>query len=171
MNISLVSLLAIMGRINPAIWDVIVPMGPERLSARVSIGDEVELNPQPLPPRELMAVAEVAAQIALAAAAAEAAGNGEGAVNIVARAVDDWCGTGRTHWPWPRPWPGPLSGLDEDPGPRRLAEIRLVAALSMASAASRMSEGEARQALTIGADKLAHAAVGEQAETRERAMA
>lgn len=169
MNISLVSLLAILGRINPAIWDVIVPMGPDQLVSRVSLADEVALNPQPLPPRELTAAAEVAMQIALAAAAAEASGNGEAAVNIVARAVDDFCGT-HARFPWPRPWPGPLSG-DGDPEPGRIAEIRLVAALTMASAAGRMAEGEARQALTIGADKVAQAALGEQAETREHAMA
>jgi len=170
MNISLVSLLAILGRINPAIWDVIVPMGPERASARISIGDEVELNPQPLPPRELTAAAEVAEQIVLAAAAAEAAGNGEGAVSLVARAVDDFCGTHTGHFPWPRPWPGPLHN-GPGPDPWRVAEVRLVAALSMASAASRMAEGEAREALTVGADKLAQAAVSQQTESREHAIA
>jgi hypothetical protein len=163
MNISLVSLLAILGRINPAIWDVIVPMGPER---RVSIGDRVSLNPQPLPPRELIAAAEVGTRIAYAPAAAEATGNGEGAVNLVARAIDDFCGTG--HRPWPRPWPGPLG---PDPEAERIAEMRLVAALSMASAAARMSDGDARQALTLGADKLAEAAVGQQTGMRPHAMA
>jgi hypothetical protein len=164
MNISLVSILAILGRINPAIWDVIVPMGPERGRA-ASIGDRVALNPQPLPPRELYAAAEVARQIAYAAAAAESAGNGEGAVNLVARAIDDFCGT----HPWPRPWPGPLGGAD--PEPDRVAEMRLVAALSMASTASRMADGDAREALTIGADKLVQAAVGRQTGEREHAIA
>ena len=172
MNISLVSLLAVLGRINPAAWDWIIPMGPVRERTVLSAAEAVELNPQPLPPREreLYAAAAVAAKIVDAAAAAEAAGNGEGAINIVARAVDDWCGTHPRPWPRPWPWPGPHGG-DPDPHPWRVAEMRLVGALTMASAASRMAEGDAREALTIGSDKLLHAAISHDARQREHAMA
>jgi hypothetical protein len=162
MNRSLLELLALMGRINPAIWDVIHPQGPEQTFTSSSVIDEVALNPQPLPPRELVAAAEVTRQIAYAAAAAEAAGDGEAAVSIVARAVDDFCGTPPGRFPWPRPWPGPGSGGgDPDPHPWLVAEMRLVAAVQMATIASRMAEGEAREALSVGADQLAQAAVGQ----------
>jgi hypothetical protein len=84
------------------------------------------------------------------------------AVNMVARAVDDFCGTPPGRFPWPRPWPGPGSGGgDPDPHPWLVAEMRLVAAVQMATIASRMAEGEAREALSVGADQLAQAAVGQ----------
>lgn len=54
-------LLAIIGRFDPAIYDAIFPRGPllravpaHRL-ARFGGGEQVELNPQPLPPREVVA--------------------------------------------------------------------------------------------------------------------
>jgi hypothetical protein len=164
MDIRLLELLALMGRINPAIWDVIHPQGPEQ-GLGSSILDEVALNPQPLPPKELIAAAEVASQIAYAAAAAEAGGNGGAAASIVASAVDDFCGTPPR---WPRPWPGPL-GNGDDFGARSslTAEIRLVAAVQMATLASRMADSEAREALSVGATALAETAVGQ----REGALA
>jgi len=52
MNVDLLRLLTVFGRINPAIWDVIVPMGPRYFEsvAEFSPASAVELNPQPIPP-------------------------------------------------------------------------------------------------------------------------
>ena len=163
MNISLVQLLARMGRINPAIWDVSVPMGPKQRFAGVSLADEVELNPQPLPPRDELqfAAATVANEIAAAAIAAEAAGLTEEAHRIVDQAVDDWCGTGtgHRHFPWPHPWPVPWHLQDPDPHPWAVDTARLVGALTFASTASRMGEGGAKDALARGAEQLMEAAL------------
>lgn len=164
MNISLVQLLASMGRINPAIWDVIVPMGPERAFSASSLANEVELNPQPIPPgHELQfAAARVAKEIAVAAIAAEAAGEGEEAQRIVSQAIDDWCGTptGHRHFPWPTPWPLPWHLQDPDPHPWSVESARVVGALALASVASRMTaDGSAHEALAHGAERLMEAAL------------
>jgi hypothetical protein len=162
-NINLLELLAIMGRINPAIFDVIHPMGPERAFSALSAGEAVELNPQPIPPGvELqLAAARVASEIALAAVAAEAAGNDEAAERIVAQAADDWCGTPSGHRPipWPGPWPFPSYLQDPDPHPWLVDTIRLVAALTLASVGSRVADGAAREALGHGAERMLEAAL------------
>jgi len=167
-NINLLELLARMGRINPAIFDVI-PRGPERAFSALSAGEAVELNPQPIPPGvELQfAATRVANEIALAAVAAEAAGNDEAAERIVAQAVDDWCGTPSGHRPipWPGPWPFPWHLDDPDPHPWLVDTVRLVGALTLASVGSRVAEGTAREALGQGAERLlASALAGGQGE-------
>jgi hypothetical protein len=163
LNLSLVQLLASMGRINPAIWDWIVPMGPERAFAASSLASEVELNPQPIPPgHELQfAAARVANDIAVAAIAAEAAGDGGEAQRIVSQAIDDWCGTPTGHrpFPWPTPWPIPWHLQDPDPHPWSIETARVVGALTLASIASRMTEGSAEEALAHGAERLMEVAL------------
>jgi hypothetical protein len=175
-NINLLELLAIMGRVNPAIWDVIHPMGPERGVSVLSAGEAVELNPQPLPPRAefQLAAARVANEIALAAIAAEAAGNDEGAERIVMQAVDDWCGTRSGHRPipWPGPWPFPFDLHDPDPHPWLVDTVRLVGALTLASVGAGVAEGAARDALGQGAERLLEAALaGASAERMQPAFA
>jgi hypothetical protein len=166
MNIDLVRLLAVLGRINPAAWDAIIPhrQTPVALSGPVSRASEVELNPQPLPPKEalLLASAAVAQDIAFAAVAAEAAGT-DTAARIVDRAVDDWCGTGRPRVPipWPGPWPFPWPP-DPEPHPEwDISASRVVGALSLASVASRLADGEARDALSKGSEQLLQAGLSQ----------
>jgi hypothetical protein len=158
-NISLISLLVKLGHINPAIFDAIFPHGPAHIA--ISAATAAELNPQPIPPgkRLQLASVEVAKEIARAASAAEASGNPEAAA-IVSRAVEEWCGTP----PWPKPWPGPWPPELEEEGEGE--EImpnadtsQLVGALTLASIASRMAEGELRDALNKGAEQLAETAL------------
>src|SRR4051794_41888083 len=110
-------LLAVLSRINPAVWDAIIPHGPVQAHAvtarRLSPGAAVALNPQPLPPKEalLLESAAVARDIAFAAVSAEAAGN-DAAGRPPARAGDHW---GGTH---PRPRPGRGSGGGRGGGAR-----------------------------------------------------
>ena len=147
---NLVRLLAALGKINPAVWDVIIPHGPA-VSLRAA---QVELNPQPLPPKQaiLFASAAVAHDIAFAAISAEAAGSGA-AASIVSRAVDDWCGTRPPHFPFP--WPGPWPWPEPEPHPDwDIGASRVVGALTLASVASRLGEGEALDALAKGAEQL-----------------
>jgi hypothetical protein len=164
MNVDLVRLMTVIGRVSPSIWDAIVPMAPHymRSVSRASPGSWVELNPQPIPPghEAQFAAARVANEIAHAAVAAEAAGVEEGAVRLVTRAVDDWCGTPQGHIPipWPGPWPGP-PGTAPDPEPWVVASTRLVGALTLASVASRIAQGDAREALVQGSEQLMEAAL------------
>ena len=159
-------LLSVLARINPAIWDYIIPHGPVQghthtFSSRI---DEVALNPQPLPPEpppeKLQRIsALVAHQIAFAAIALEGAGQ-DGGVRMISVAIDDWCGNGRP--PIPIPWPGPWPfafALDAVPKDLDVAASRLVGALSFASLASRMGTGKVREALSAGADKLMEASL------------
>ena len=160
MDVDLVRLLTVLGRVSPSIWDAIVPHGPGRTTIfRASPGSEVELNPQPIPPGHQLqfASAELANQIAHAAIAAEAGGN-TGGSSLVARAVDDWCGTPHGHVPipWPRLWPFPWPPHDREPE-LDVEASRVVGALTLASVASRMSDSETRDALAKGAEQLLQA--------------
>jgi len=129
-------LLTVLGRINPAAWDAIIPHGPRisRFSAiREASNVAAELNPQPLPPKSelLFASVEVAHDIAFAAVSAEAAGT-EGASRLVARAIDDWCDTRRPGMPipWPSPWPFPWPS-EREPRPEwDVGASRVVGALA-----------------------------------------
>ena len=118
---NIVRLLAVLGRINPAVWDAIFPHGPVGPAGRVA------LNPQPLPPKEAMlrASAEVAHDIASAAGSAEADGGEPG--RLVSQVIDDWCGTRPRPFPWPHPFPFPWPPEPEphpELGHRRLARRR-----------------------------------------------
>ena len=153
-------LLSVLGRINPAIYDVIYPHGPVLSHAVAGISRVAdELNPQPLPPgpppdRLQLASALLARDIAYAAITAEAAGH-EGGVRMITSAVDDWCGNGRP--PIPIPWPGPWPfafDLADLPKQLDVPASRLIGALSFAAVASRMANGKVRDALTAGADRL-----------------
>jgi hypothetical protein len=159
-NFSLIRLLIKLGHINPSIWDAIIPHGPPIAIASAAAG----LNPQPLPPaaKFQLASAEVAKEIAHAAIAAEAAGNSEAAAAIVARAVDDWCGNSpkRFPFPWPGPWPFPWPDPEEEFKPD-VGASRVVGALTLASIASRMAEGEVREVLGKGAEQLLEAGLAD----------
>ena len=144
---NIVRLLAVLGRINPAVWDAIIPHGP--------VGPQrVALNPQPLPPKEalLRASAEVAHDIASAAVFTEAAG-GEPA-RLVSQAIDDWCGTRPRPFPWPHPFPFPWPPEPEPHPDWDIGASRVVGALALAQVASRMEDGAARDALAKGAEQL-----------------
>ena len=155
-------LLSVLGKLNPAIFDVIFPHGPVQSRGFASRINEVALNPQPLPPepppeRLQRVSALVAHQIAFAAITQEAAGQ-DGGVRMINSAIDDWCGNGRP--PIPIPWPGPWPfafALDAAPKELDVATSRLVGALSFAAVASRMGASKVRDALSAGADKLLEA--------------
>ena len=156
---NLVRLLAVLGKINPAVWDVIIPHGPVQARSVVrpfaSVSAQVARNPQPIPPKEsfLVASAGVAHDIAYAAISAEAAGS-DGVGRIVAEAIDDWCGTRPRPIPWPHPWPFPWPPEPEPNPDWDVSASRVVGALSLASVAARLDDGPARDALAKGAEQL-----------------
>jgi hypothetical protein len=165
---NLVRLLAVLGKINPAVYDAIFPhgpVGPHGIAVRrFSLGAEVALNPQPLPPKEalLVASAEVAHDIASAAISAQAAGT-DGAGRLVAQVIDEWCGTRPRPLPipWPNPWPFPWPPEPEPHPDWDIGASRVVGALTLAAVASRMQDGEARDALAKGAEQLLDAGLAE----------
>jgi hypothetical protein len=91
-----------------------------------SFGEDVALNPQPLPPRYAFLVAAARALVSRAELLQEIAdstlreGTQQGIIIVggfTARFTDDWCGNGfRLRWPFPGPRPNwftqELSGID-----------------------------------------------------------
>lgn len=89
-----------------------------------SFGEEVALNPQPLPPRFVFLVAVAQAVISRAELLQEIAdatkGEQQGIIIVggyISRFSDDWCGNGfRLKWPFPGPRPhwftNELDGID-----------------------------------------------------------
>jgi hypothetical protein len=91
-----------------------------------SFGDEVALNPQPLPPRAAFLIAAAQAAIRRAellqeiASATSNDGSQQGIIIVggyTSRFSDDWCGTGfKLRWPFPGPrphwFPNKLNAID-----------------------------------------------------------
>jgi hypothetical protein len=116
-----------------------------------SFGDEVALNPQPLPPRAAFLIATAEAVIRRAELLQEIAGaishdDSQQGIIIVggytSRFSDDWCGTGfKLRWPFPGPRPHwfshELDGID-----------LMVVATQFAQAAKETFSQELRQHLT-----------------------
>ena len=151
------SLLSIIGRINPQAWDYIVPMGPGpggRQSA--SLGEQVSLNLQPLPPGEAFVIGAAEMAHSVVRMAIESEVRGEPSIALVSGFSDDWCGT-----PWPHSWPHPWPGPGPDPDPWIVQTGRVVGAIVFASVGSRLAEGELRAAFLKGADQLAERATSD----------
>ncbi|HEY5788220.1 MAG TPA: hypothetical protein VIT65_25980 [Microlunatus sp.] len=141
--------LALIIALNPKAADVI-PRGPLRSAvAHSGLGDEVALNPQPLPPAELSIGASLMHKITAAAIASE-----ESFGSTLLRDVDDWCGTG---WPrrWPKGWPvgGPV------PDPRETSQLLLGGLLAAAEIAAHYDDPEIVSAFDKAIEMLGDAAV------------
>jgi hypothetical protein len=154
-------LLALIGSIPPEAWDAIIPHGPRRqLAGGHGDVDWAVLNPQPLPPREafLTAAAHLAQEVVRGAVTVEMQGGS--ASGLISELIDEWCGT---LWPrrWPWPWPGPRPDGDPEPEPRDVQTARVVGAVVFASMASRLADGDLKEAMAKGADRLAEAALTE----------
>ena len=105
------SVLRVLAQLDPRLWELVHPNLPlvqptARLSRR--LGDEVFLNPQPLPPRERTLLETVATARAVAEATIAASFAGRDAGEMLKEVADDWCGTQPVLViPWPRHWPHP----------------------------------------------------------------
>jgi hypothetical protein len=147
-----VRMLSLLGRINPEIFDVFPPHGHR--ASLLSRVESVALNPQPLPPRWMLAASDLSAYVADAVIAAEL--RGDDRPGWVAEVVDDWCGTG-----WPRrlpiPLPGPR-GEGPQPEPWDVAAAQMAGAVAFASLAARLGPGGAQEMFARFAENLAEAA-------------
>ena len=148
---STVRMLSLLGHIRPEIFDVYPPHSHRaHLQSRF---DAVALNPQPLPPRWLVAASELSGHIAEAVLDADL--RGEDRPGWVSEVVDDWCGTG-----WPRrlpiPLPGPR-GEGPQPDPWDVAAAQLAGAVAFASLAARLGGGGAQETFARLAESLAEA--------------
>jgi hypothetical protein len=176
-------MLRLLARFRPQIWDAIDPHGPLFASPLRSVilrrGDEVALNPQPLPPidqlrlavmlnpqplppieRLQVAVHQTAHAVANAAIAARWAGRDSR--ELLQSVADDWCPTPPSPvipWPkdWPFPWPPgePYPIAPEFVTPAMQAE----AAMIFQSYASGIGNEELSAAFSGLADRLVDAAL------------
>ncbi|MDR7185039.1 hypothetical protein J2X85_002073 [Microbacterium trichothecenolyticum] len=148
---STVRMLSLLGRIRPEMFDVFPPHSHRaHLAGRF---DAVALNPQPLPPRWMLAASELSGYIAEAVLEADL--RGEDQPGWVTEVLDDWCGTG-----WPRrlpiPLPGPR-GEGPQPEPWDVAAAQITGAVAFASLAARLAGGHAQASFAKMAESLAEA--------------
>ena len=102
--------LAVLARLDPRLWELVhpnVPVLQTGLRGNRRPGEEVFLNPQPLPPRERLLLETVSAARAVAEAVIAAQFAGRDAREILQEVGDDWCPTRPGVIPWPRHWPHP----------------------------------------------------------------
>lgn len=149
----IVRVLAIAARVNKSVFDVFPPQF-HGLADRV---EGVALNPQPLPPQDPLISGAFSMCQRLVQLAVEATVRGEEPAPWLGQVVDEWCGTPwPLSWPWPGPGPHPQDGPVPDPW--AVNEARMAGALVFASMASRLADGDLREALAQGAERLADVA-------------
>jgi hypothetical protein len=147
------------------------PEAYDALGGGHSFGDEVALNPQPLPPRLAVMIAVARAVIRrselfqeIADAMSDGSGQGSPIVSgYMSRFSDDWCGTGfKLKWPFPGPrpnwFPHELEGLD-----------LLVLATHFDQAANETYSPELRQNLANAGAKFVEAGVARTQAGMDRA--
>lgn len=135
---------SLVAKIHPEAWDAIIP---RYVGAGRRFGDEVALNPQPLPPRDPEVGARLLAD--LLDRAIIVVGGREDVTGRFLADVEDWCGTGWPRW-FPKPPPPPW-GRDE-------REVFTGAALQAAVLAGQFEHHpELQEALLAAAEQLASA--------------
>jgi hypothetical protein len=116
------NLLWHLAQLHPELWELVHPHVPFEAAAAIGATrrfDAVALNPQPLPPVEVLRLAVRSTARAVAEAAIAATVAGRDAREVLQEVGDDWCPTRPKHIPWPRRWPFPWprdvkTGLDEE---------------------------------------------------------
>jgi hypothetical protein len=127
--------LARIASIPPEAWDALVPHGPV---ARV--GEDVALNPQPLPPHEEVVGARLLDRILLCSIIV--VGGRDGVGQRFLEDIEDWCGTGS-------PGKHPCGGWDD-------AQVFAGAAVAAAALTEQYGhDAEMQDALGAAAERLA----------------
>ena len=153
------SLLRILARSHPAIWDVIDPLGPGRGGRRAA-----PLNPQPLPPLEDLTLRVQASVRAIADAAVAASFVGGDVSAILTEVGDDLCPRRpNVPIPWPKRWPLPWPPGEPYPiAPELIASVvQAEAAVVFGSYAVDIADDGLSAAFGQLADRLVDAAVSE----------
>ena len=148
--------LALVIALNPKAADVI-PRGPQHVlqvaahQVAARRGEEVELNPQPLPPGDPSMGAALLHRIVAAALASR-----DGFKRSFLSDIDDWCGTG-----WPRRWPKgwPVGGPIPRPGPVENAQLLLGGLLAVADISAHYDDPEMLEIFDAAIEMLGEAAV------------
>jgi hypothetical protein len=150
--------LSLITQISPEAWRVITTTEITRAGS-----EEVELQPQPLPPVEHFQVAAALMTHRFVQLAIESEIQGRTGSQIISDMVDDWCGTWPRNWPHPRlspsPEPGPRPDEAPIPEPWLTQTGRIVGALVLANIGSRLSTGELGNSMLDGAQRLTDAAL------------
>ena len=124
-----------------------------------------ELNPQPLPPVAIATFVGHMMGRRLADFAISVNAQGGQGMSLLAKEIDDWCGTGPhiIHWPknWPFPPPEPEPHPDWDmsifgphPEPWISRQVLLAGAIALIQTAAGFPEGEMRDGFAKQADVL-----------------
>jgi hypothetical protein len=160
-----VALLRLLARLDPRLEEVVhphLPLARETVALRAGRFDQVELNPQPLPPRELVRVATLEAARAVAEAAIAAQFAGRDAREVLDQVADDWCGTSPGSIPWPRHWPHPWPPGDPYPISEEMDSVAQASQAYAALVFGAYAEGLADEGLAAAfagmADRLERAA-------------
>ncbi len=161
-------LVRLAARIKPEIWDGIEPHGPVFAADVAEVrslgpGSETDLNPQPLPPRDLLRLPPLLRLAVLrtvkgvAETAIGAHQTGRDARELLEAVVDDWCPTPpHPKIPWPRCWPGPWPPGEPEPITPGYATpaVQAVAGLAFQAYADGIADEKLSAVFAEAADRL-----------------
>ncbi|MFD2090963.1 hypothetical protein [Blastococcus deserti] len=160
------SVLRILARLDPRLWELVHPHVPilhQGLRTSRRFGDEVFLNPQPLPPRERLLLETVSAARAVAEAAIAAQFAGRDVREVLQEVGDDWCLTRPGTIPWPRHWPHPWPPGEAYPIAEEIDQVaqaaQAAAGLVFQSYAAGIQDERLSASFAELADRLEEAAV------------
>ncbi len=168
------ALIALIAEHNVWLYELLHPHVPFLRSngtvARRSVGFhagsvESELSPQPLPPKAIAAFSGHAMGRRLADLALGINAQGGDGFSVIAREIDDWCGTGPHIFKWPKGWPFPppepephpdwdLTSTVAQPSPVLDRQILFGGAIALMQTAAGFPDGDMREGFAKQADIL-----------------
>ncbi|MFE2481550.1 hypothetical protein [Streptomyces sp. NPDC059389] len=163
-------ILELIAHLDPRLWEILYPHQPVLAGQAVRSAEsdpETRLNPQPLPPRDLLrlAIQRTANSVAVAAVAVHAAG--QSVQKVLQEVGDDWCTPVDGRLPWPRHWPAPpFSRFDPIDHDTLVAAVQAQAALAFQSYANGVADKQLSTGFAALADRLFKAAAEENTSDR-----
>jgi hypothetical protein len=164
------ALIAIIAQHNVWLYELLHPHVEKMSILRVgsrghflnrSGSGESELNPQPLPPVAIATFSGHAMGRRLADLALDINAQGGDGFSVLAREIDDWCGTGPHIFKWPKGWPFPIPEPEPHPdwslssgGPELDRQILIGGAIALMQTAAGFPEGDLREGFAKQADVM-----------------
>ncbi len=168
------ALITIIAQHNVWLYELLHPHVEKMSSLRVGSrghflsrpgSGESELSPQPLPPLAIATFSGHAMGRRLADLTLDTNAQGGDGFSVLAREIDDWCGTGPHIFKWPKGWPFPLPEPEPHPnwdlasgGPQSVPlldrQILLGGAIALLQTAAGFPEGDLREGFAKQADVL-----------------